>query len=163
MNFDNIIKSLRKKENITQEEFANKLSITRQAVSNWENGRNLPDIEMLINISKTFNISLDDLILGERKNNMNDITKKIINDGSETHQAKINLYTIIVGMFSLLLGFVCFIIKANSVEYIDESGILQENFYLLPIGYLFVFLGLIIIIISSIKYHKNLKKMKANR
>ena len=41
----------------------------------------------------------------------------------------------------MVLGLVCFIIKANSVEYVDSNGILHENFYLLPIGYLLVITG----------------------
>lgn len=52
MNFDIIIKNLRKKENITHEEMAKKLNVSRQAISNWENGRNLPDVEILIEYQK---------------------------------------------------------------------------------------------------------------
>ncbi len=155
MNFENIIKNLRKKEKITQEEMASKLNITRQAISNWENGRNLPDIEMLIIISKTFNISLDNLILGREEREMNDITKKIINDGSKNKRAKLNLYSVLVGSFLLLIGIICFIIKANSIEYIDEEGFLHENFFLIPIGFLFLFIGTIVILVSSIKYIKD--------
>ncbi|MCI6271482.1 MAG: helix-turn-helix domain-containing protein [Erysipelotrichaceae bacterium] len=73
MEFIEKIKSLRLKNNLTQEEFASKLNVTRQAASNWENNRNLPDIEMIISIASVFEISLDELILGGK--NMNDITK----------------------------------------------------------------------------------------
>ena len=38
-------------------------------------------------------------------------------------------------------GFVCFSIESLSVEYTDQAGILHENFFLLPIGFLFVFCG----------------------
>ena len=47
MNFGEQIKRIRKEQNMTQGQFAEKLGISRQAVSNWENDRNLPDIEML--------------------------------------------------------------------------------------------------------------------
>ncbi|MDD6466948.1 MAG: helix-turn-helix transcriptional regulator [Erysipelotrichaceae bacterium] len=93
---------MRKKENITQEEMAKKLNVSRQAISNWENGRNLPDVEMLIEISKTFHISLDELLL--KGEDMNDITRKIIHDGSENQRAKRNLYSIMIGTFLLLMG-----------------------------------------------------------
>lgn len=155
MNFKLIIKKLRSDNGITQEELAEKLNISRQAVSNWENGKNLPDIELLIDISKKFHISLDKLILGGE--NMNDITKKIINDGSEKKRAKINLYTVLVGTFLLTMGLFCFFTKANSVEYIDSTGLLHENFFLIPIGFLFLLSGFIVIIISSIKYIKSKK------
>ena len=57
MNFDEKIIKIRKDNNLTQEEMAEKLNVSRQAISNWENKRNLPDIEMLIIISKIFSIS----------------------------------------------------------------------------------------------------------
>lgn len=150
MSFGKTIKDLRRKENITQDEMAEKLNISRQAISNWENDRNLPDIEMLIIISKTFNISLDNLIL--EGDNMSNITKKLINDSSENKRAKLNLYSIIVGAFLLLISIICGFIKETSVEYIDNNGILHENFYLIPIAYLFALSGFIVITISCIKY-----------
>ena len=63
MDFATQIKQLRTQENLTQEQFAQKLNITRQAVSNWENNRNLPDIEMLIIISDVFDVSIERLLL----------------------------------------------------------------------------------------------------
>ena len=58
------IKNIRKKNNITQEELAEKLNVTRQAVSNWENGKSEPDIETLTNIAQIFDISIDELVDG---------------------------------------------------------------------------------------------------
>ena len=46
--------SLRKKKNMTQSELAEKLSVTSQAVSKWENGRGIPDIELLKQMSELF-------------------------------------------------------------------------------------------------------------
>ena len=65
MDFGEQIKSIRKRENLTQEQFAMKLNVSRQAVSNWENNKNLPDIGMLILMSNVFQISLDQLIKGD--------------------------------------------------------------------------------------------------
>ena len=48
MDFGEQIKRIRKDLVLTQEQMADKLGVSRQAVSNWENNRNLPDIEMLI-------------------------------------------------------------------------------------------------------------------
>ena len=48
MNLGGQVKSIRKKEKLTQEQFAAKRNISRQAVSNWENSKNLPYIGMLI-------------------------------------------------------------------------------------------------------------------
>ena len=56
------IKNVRKKNNITQEELAEKLNVTRQAVSNWENGKSEPDIKTISTIAGIFEISTDRLI-----------------------------------------------------------------------------------------------------
>ncbi|MBQ3237157.1 MAG: helix-turn-helix transcriptional regulator [Oscillospiraceae bacterium] len=58
------IKSNRTKLGITQEELAEKINVTRQAVSNWENGKTEPDIETLTKIAQIFDISIDELVDG---------------------------------------------------------------------------------------------------
>ncbi len=156
------IKAIRKESGLTQEQFAAKLDVTRQAVSNWENERNLPDIEMLIRISRTFHVSLDRLILGEdgaamnkrtgNETEINAMAEKLIEDGSETRRARMNLVSTVIGGVLMLLGFMCFAIKALSVEYVDAQGILHENFFLLPVGFLFLFAGFVVILISGIAY-----------
>ena len=60
------ILSLRKSRNMTQVNLADKLGITYQAVSSWERGNSMPDIEKLPEIAKLFEISIDELI-GESK------------------------------------------------------------------------------------------------
>ena len=70
-----IIKENRIKNNLTQADLASKLGVTYQAVSKWENGKNIPDISLLKEISKLFNIDINDLIEGNTKPKNN---KKII-------------------------------------------------------------------------------------
>ena len=60
------IKDLRIKNNFTQKEFADKYNVTYQAVSKWENGKNMPDLSLLKEICKDFDVSLDDLFNGEK-------------------------------------------------------------------------------------------------
>ncbi len=59
------ISSLRREHNMTQVELADKLSISFQAVSNWERGNSMPDITKLPELADIFNVSVDEL-LGER-------------------------------------------------------------------------------------------------
>ena len=59
------IKELRIKNNLSQGQLAEKLSVTNQAISKWENGRGLPDIEMLKQLSSIFNVKIDEIIQGE--------------------------------------------------------------------------------------------------
>lgn len=61
-----LIKESRKKLNLTQEKFAQKYNVTPQAVSKWENGKNLPDITTLKEICKDSNTSIDNLLLGKK-------------------------------------------------------------------------------------------------
>lgn len=67
--FSKIIKDLRIKNNLTQKEFAEKLGVTYQAVSKWENGRNMPDIMLIKEISNIFNVDIDELLTGKKKKN----------------------------------------------------------------------------------------------
>ena len=96
-------------EGLTQEELATKLNVTRQAVSNWETGKNLLDIEILINISNVFNIFPDQLI----------------KDGSDTRRARYNMVMVIIGTFLLCIGVMMIVIKGLSVEYIDAECFLH--------------------------------------
>lgn len=69
----NLVK-LRKASNITQSELAEKLSYSDKAVSKWERGESLPDIEILYEISKLYNVTIDELLSEEVKINH---TKKL--------------------------------------------------------------------------------------
>ena len=63
-----IIKDIRKKNNLTQNEFASILGVTFQAVSKWENDKSIPDITILKEISNKFNVDLNYLISGKKVN-----------------------------------------------------------------------------------------------
>lgn len=54
--------SLRKQRQITQDELAEKMAVSPQAVSKWENDLSIPDLPILIELSNFFNVSLDDLV-----------------------------------------------------------------------------------------------------
>ena len=65
----NLSKNLDKDITLTQKEFADKYHVTYQAVSKWENGKNMPDSSLIKQISEDFNISLEELYNGEFKTN----------------------------------------------------------------------------------------------
>ena len=62
------IKKIRKQNNLTQSDLANKYNVTYQAVSKWENGINLPEISLIRQMSKDFNISVENILDGEESN-----------------------------------------------------------------------------------------------
>lgn len=59
------IKKYRAEANLSQEELADKVFVSRQTISNWENNKNYPDIKSLSLLSFNFNVSVDDLIKGD--------------------------------------------------------------------------------------------------
>lgn len=61
-NFANNLKNLRQQNNLTQSELGNKLDITKQIISNYENGKKLPNLYTVIKISNYFNCSIDSLV-----------------------------------------------------------------------------------------------------
>ena len=67
MNIGNQISTIRKEQQLTQEQFGSLFHVTRQTVSNWENEKSYPDLQMLIDISNQFEISLDTLIKEDSK------------------------------------------------------------------------------------------------
>ena len=77
MEFSEKLQKIRKEHNITQENLADKLGVSRQAVSKWESGSAYPDTEKLIQISKIFNVSLDELISPNIDSNKTIKNKKI--------------------------------------------------------------------------------------
>ena len=64
MEFNEKLQELRKRKGLTQEELAGKLYVSRTAVSKWESGRGVPNIESLKAISAFFQVTLDDLLSG---------------------------------------------------------------------------------------------------
>ena len=89
------IKKYRSSLNLSQEELAEKLYVTRQTISNWENGKSYPDIHSLLLLSSLFNVSLDQLIKGDVET-----MKEII---SEQEIRKFNYYGKIFSFHFLIL------------------------------------------------------------
>lgn len=67
MNLAGKIKTLRTEKNLTQEQLAEKLQVSRSTISSWETGRSYPDLQMIIDICNCFNVSLDFLLREDEK------------------------------------------------------------------------------------------------
>lgn len=70
------IATSRKKQGLTQKELANLLNITDRAVSKWERGKGCPDVSLLEELSKILNVSIIELLKGEKINNREKIKKE---------------------------------------------------------------------------------------
>ena len=72
------LKELRKEKNLTQEQLAEELGVSGRTVSRWETGSNMPDISILIEISEFYDVSIPEIVSGERKSeSMNEESKKV--------------------------------------------------------------------------------------
>ncbi|MBQ8720033.1 MAG: helix-turn-helix transcriptional regulator [Clostridia bacterium] len=79
----NKLYELRRQAGLSQEEFANKIGVSRQAVSKWERGEALPDTDNLITIARMYKISLDELIANEVDQSTDDTEQKNCEDDDE--------------------------------------------------------------------------------
>ena len=103
MELNEQIKKYRTEMNLSQEGLAEKIYVTRQSISNWENGKTYPDIHSLLLLSSLFGISLDQLVKGDIE-----IMKKEIN---EVEVVKMNRYSRIysASLVALALSAVPFV------------------------------------------------------
>lgn len=69
------IKKYRTEANLSQEELADKIFVSRQTISNWENDKNYPDIKSIVLMSEVFQVSLDNLIKGDLEKMKEEIDK----------------------------------------------------------------------------------------
>ena len=75
------IKKLRRERNLTQEELAEQLNVTAQAVSKWENGTGLPDISQVVPLSNVFGVPTD-VLFGTQNVNRDEEVERIIKEAS---------------------------------------------------------------------------------
>lgn len=64
MNFSEKLKEIRKKEGLSQEQLAEKIGVSRQAITKWETGKGLPDVDNMVILAEIFKTTLDELLRG---------------------------------------------------------------------------------------------------
>lgn len=130
MKFSEKIQKLRKEYKLSQEQLADQLDVSRQAVSKWESGQTYPEMDKLISICKLFKCSLDDLT--------NDEIKEI----SKIEKEKITVSKLIDEALDTISRSVCIFKKLSfgqTMKYILELFILILILILLqlPVGYIY--------------------------
>lgn len=96
------IMELRKKQGITQEQLADTLGTTRQAVSKWESGKSTPDVDIVIAMGSLFRVSIDYLLLGKE-----DAPVQIPPQPQRRHRLPwYTILLIIAGCYTLLLPLI---------------------------------------------------------
>lgn len=122
------IVDVRKDNNLTQEEFAEKYSVSRQTVSSWENGKSYPDLDILVKISNDFNISLDKL-LKEDKKIIENLSKFQVDNKKYRKILKILIIFFCINLMLVLV----YILTYNTSKYILDNKfhdtLSKNNFY----------------------------------
>ncbi|MBM7645938.1 transcriptional regulator with XRE-family HTH domain [Scopulibacillus daqui] len=103
MNLSHNLKKKREEHNLSQEDVAQILNISRQSVSKWENGNCYPDLDNLIRLSDLYRISLDELIKGDK-----DFQKNIVIKETNKQSFPIWLPFAIIGMLYGLVGMILY-------------------------------------------------------
>ena len=74
-----MLQKLRKEKGMTQEQLAEKLGVARRTISRWETGSNMPDLDVLIELSDFYAVDLREILSGERKSEqMNEEMKETV-------------------------------------------------------------------------------------
>ncbi len=102
------IRKLREEKSLTQEELAKEVFRGRDAISKWERGKNLPDTETLLILSNVFNVSVNEILAGE-KNTSKDITLSLYEDRDKLNKKikKIITITLLI-IFLSITGFLTY-------------------------------------------------------
>lgn len=109
------LKELRKEKGITQEQLAEQFSVSNRTVSRWENGNNMPDLDILIELSDYYEVDLREILNGERKSeNMDKEMKETVLqavDYTKTEAEKCNKRVRICNAIAMGLFVLCTIIR----------------------------------------------------
>ena len=117
------LKELRKAKGITQEEFAENLNVSGRTVSRWETGTNMPDISLLIEIAEFFDVSIPEIINGERKSEiMNEEIKEVSEKLSDYANAEKETIIKSIRNFSIM-GTIALLVYGT----LELTGLVLQN------------------------------------
>jgi len=144
------IQECRKEKNITQQQLAYRLGVSDRTIGNWENGRNMPDLSLFKPLCEELNISINDLLSGEKLKEQN--YKEIVEENTINTinycDYKLNKNNYNLGFILIIIGI---LINISSFIIFERGNILVSIY---PI------LGLIISFLGFIKFTKKLSYYK---
>lgn len=160
MEFSEKLQQLRKQNNLTQEQLAEQLYVSRTAISKWESGKGYPNIDSLKSVSKLFSVSIDDLLSGE----------ELISLAEDENRSNISkTFNLVFGILDLLMLMFLFLplygqqegefVRAVNLFAIqDVSAITYTIYFALPI--LIALLGILEI---AVQYDDNNNWLKISK
>lgn len=147
--------NLRKKKNLSQEEVAEKLNVTRQTISKWETGESKPDFDKIVPICELFDITSDELLTGEisesKEKKDSKISQATVEDHYSNEISKKRAFLLSSGIFLYFVSIVFIIL----FEQMDVNEVVGVSGFLLICG-----IATSLIIYQGIVYNKKEKKLE---
>src|SRR5690625_4928276 len=113
MNFGNKLKNEREKRDSSQDYLAEKIYVSRQSVSKWETNKNYHNIEVILNLSDLFNITIDELLRSDEG-----LKENVLQDSKKTVNMSFN--TQLLGGLGILVGIIiASLIKNGEIEWLS--------------------------------------------
>lgn len=135
MDIGNKLYELRKSKNLSQEELADKLNVTRQTISKWETNQSTPDFDKIVPLCEIYGISADELLKGIKQENI----ETPIDDSSKRKKKAIGIS---VGIFTYVIA-IAFIMTSIPSFHLDP--VIAAAIFLLILG-----IGTVIIVLSCV-------------
>ena len=123
------IAKLRKEKNMTQEQLAEKMGVSINAVSKWERGLSFPDVSLYRKLCKELGINIEELINGEKDNSEEAKEKAIISTVKEKEKIKKNSKKILIilsTIFVIILFGLMYYNKNLKVNLVNDSNFLYD-------------------------------------
>ena len=118
MDISEKLKEARQKTGMTQDQIAEKIMVSRVTVSNWENGKSLPDIVSLISLSDLYSISLDELVKGDSK-----MTEKVKKDARNADSNRRLILAVAILVIAVLLVYAVSIVIGGGFREFCEAAL----------------------------------------
>lgn len=153
------LKKLRNEKGITQEHLAEQFGVSNRTVSRWENGNNMPDISILVEISQFYDVDIREIIDGERKSeNMTNETKEVLEKTAEYTSLEKEKFLKILKVI-VALGLVAF----TYIYMVSISGITQLQGWSKDSFITLSFIGMLVLFSGLIKINQLQENMGKNR
>ena len=143
------IYTLRRKNRLSQEQLAERIGLSRQAISKWEGGLSTPELDKLKALSECFQITIDELTNDKSSNNSSDTTEQKKDDtANKLIESRIGIVLCLMGAICLVLFGILMIIQPSTVQQINESSVITLNGtgILILFFILFMVIGIILIL-----------------
>ena len=132
------LKELRKEKDITQEQLAEKINVSGRTVSRWETGSNMPDISLLAQLADFYDVSIPEIIDGERKSEqMNEELKETVikvTDYTETNNARLLKRVRIIGITGVITILIAMVMDAGGLAVSPFWESVKRDLYAWTLG-----------------------------